>query len=214
MTGHIIPHLPILKRPFYKINTIALKFMKFFDFSSHFSYNGLYCSYRISTYLSKGEGFYASTHINDQGRARMVDVSEKAITHRIAVAAGSIYMQPETLQAIIDGQIKKGDVLAVAQVAGIMAAKQTSSIIPMCHPLMLSGIDIHFETDTEENAVHIKASVKTTGQTGVEMEALHAVSAAALTIYDMCKAIDRGMHITNLRVIEKDGGKSGHFTQQ
>ena len=112
------------------------------------------------------------------------------------------------------GQIKKGDVLAVAQVAGIMAAKQTSAIIPMCHPLMLSGIDIHFETDTEENAVHIKASVKTTGQTGVEMEALHAVSAAALTIYDMCKAIDRGMHITNLRVIEKDGGKSGHFTQQ
>ena len=97
------------------------------------------------------------THINDQGRARMVDVSEKAITHRIAVAAGSIYMQPETLQAIIDGQIKKGDVLAVAQVAGIMAAKQTSAIIPMCHPLMLSGIDIHFETDTEENAVHIKA---------------------------------------------------------
>ena len=90
------------------------------------------------------------THINDQGRARMVDVSEKAITHRIAVAAGSIYMQPETLQAIIDGQIKKGDVLAVAQVAGIMAAKQTSAIIPMCHPLMLSGIDIHFETDTEE----------------------------------------------------------------
>lgn len=154
------------------------------------------------------------THINDQGRARMVDVSEKAITHRIAVAAGSIYMHPETLQAIIDGQIKKGDVLAVAQVAGIMAAKQTSAIIPMCHPLMLSGIDIHFETDTEENAVHIKASVKTTGQTGVEMEALHAVSAAALTIYDMCKAIDRGMHITNLRVIEKDGGKSGHFTQQ
>ena len=154
------------------------------------------------------------THINDQGRARMVDVSEKAITHRIAVAAGSIYMQPETLQAIIDGQIKKGDVLAVAQVAGIMAAKQTSAIIPMCHPLMLSGIDIHFETDTEENAVHIKASVKTTGQTGVEMEALHAVSAAALTIYDMCKAIDRGMHITNLRVIEKDGGKSGHFTQE
>ena len=95
-----------------------------------------------------------------------------------------------------------------------MAAKQTSAIIPMCHPLMLSGIDIHFETDTEENAVHIKASVKTTGQTGVEMEALHAVSAASLTIYDMCKAIDRGMHITNLRVIEKDGGKSGHFTQQ
>ena len=151
------------------------------------------------------------THINDQGRARMVDVSEKAITHRIAVAAGSIYMQPETLQAIIDGQIKKGDVLAVAQVAGIMAAKQTSAIIPMCHPLMLSGIDIHFETDTEENAVHIKASVKTTGQTGVEMEALTGVSVALLTIYDMCKAMDRGMEISDIHLVEKTGGKSGDF---
>ena len=151
------------------------------------------------------------THINDQGRARMVDVSEKAITHRIAVAAGSIYMQPETLQAIIDGQIKKGDVLAVAQVAGIMAAKQTSAIIPMCHPLMLSGIDIHFETDTEENAVHIKASVKTTGQTGVEMEALTGVSVALLTIYDMCKAIDHSMTITDIHLEKKTGGKSGDF---
>ena len=154
------------------------------------------------------------THINDQGRARMVDVSEKAITHRIAVAAGSIYMQPETLQAIIDGQIKKGDVLAVAQVAGIMAAKQTSAIIPMCHPLMLSGIDIHFETDTEENAVHIKASVKTTGQTGVEMEALTGVSAALLTIYDMCKAVDRAMTLTNIRLMRKEGGKSGVFVRE
>ena len=151
------------------------------------------------------------THINDQGRARMVDVSEKAITHRIAAAAGSIYMQPATLQAITDGQIRKGDVLAVAQVAGIMAAKQTSSIIPMCHPLMLSGIDIHFETDTKENAVHIKAYVKTTGQTGVEMEALHAVSAAALTIYDMCKAIDKHMVMTDIHLVEKTGGKSGDF---
>ena len=151
------------------------------------------------------------THINDQGRARMVDVSEKAITHRIAVAAGSIYMQPETLQAIIDGQIKKGDVLAVAQVAGIMAAKQTSAIIPMCHPLMLSGIDIHFETDTEENAVHIKASVKTTGQTGVEMEALTGVQVTLLTIYDMCKAIDKHMVMTDIHLVEKTGGKSGDF---
>ena len=153
------------------------------------------------------------THINDQGRARMVDVSEKAITHRIAVAAGSIYMQPETLQAMIDGQIKKGDVLAVAQVAGIMAAKQTSAIIPMCHPLMLSGIDIHFETDTEENAVHIKASVKTTGQTGVEMEALTGVSAALLTIYDMCKAVDKGMELGEIHLVEKTGGKSGHYVR-
>ena len=153
------------------------------------------------------------THINNQGRARMVDVSEKAITHRIAVAAGSIYMQPETLQAIIDGQIKKGDVLAVAQVAGIMAAKQTSAIIPMCHPLMLSGIDIHFETDTEENAVHIKASVKTTGQTGVEMEALTGVSAALLPIYDMCKAVDKGMELGEIHLVEKTGGKSGHYVR-
>lgn len=154
------------------------------------------------------------THVNDQGRARMVDVGDKPVTSRVARAAAKVLMAPSTLELVRTGGTRKGDVLAVAQVAGIMAAKQTSAIIPMCHPLMLSGIDIHFETDTEENAVHIKASVKTTGQTGVEMEALHAVSAAALTIYDMCKAIDRGMHITNLRVIEKDGGKSGHFTQQ
>lgn len=153
------------------------------------------------------------THINEQGRARMVDVSDKAVTHRIAIAAGSVYMQSETLALIKEGKVKKGDVLAVAQVAGIMAAKHTPDIIPMCHPLMLTGVDINFELDEEKNAVHIRASVKTTGQTGVEMEALHAVSAAALTIYDMCKAVDRGMHITDLRVIEKDGGKSGHFMQ-
>lgn len=153
------------------------------------------------------------THMNDQGRARMVDVSDKAVTHRIAVAAGSIYMQPETLALIKEGRVKKGDVLAVAQVAGIMAAKHTSDIIPMCHPLMLTGVDMSFETDEEKNAIHIRASVKTTGQTGVEMEALHAVSAAALTIYDMCKAVDRGMRITDIRVVEKDGGKSGHFIQ-
>lgn len=155
----------------------------------------------------------ALTHINDQGRAKMVDVSEKAVTHRIAVAAGNIQMQPETLALIQEGKMKKGDVLAVAQVAGIMAAKRTSDIIPMCHPLMLTGIDIHFDTDEKESAIHIRAAVKTTGQTGVEMEALQAVSAAALTIYDMCKAVDRGMRITDIRVVEKDGGKSGHFIQ-
>lgn len=153
------------------------------------------------------------THMNDQGRARMVDVSDKAITKRIAVAAGSIYMQPETLALIMEGKMKKGDVLAVAQVAGIMAAKRTSEFIPMCHPLMLTGIDIHFETDAAANAIHIFATVKITGQTGVEMEALTAVSAAALTIYDMCKAVDRGMRIMDIRVTEKDGGKSGHFVQ-
>lgn len=154
------------------------------------------------------------THMNDQGHARMVDVSDKAVTHRVAVAAGSIYMQPETLSLIQEGRIKKGDVLAVAQVAGIMAAKRTSEIIPMCHPLMLTGVDLHFEPDEALHAIHIRATVKTTGQTGVEMEALHAVSAAALTIYDMCKAVDRGMRITDIRVTEKDGGKSGHFIQE
>lgn len=153
------------------------------------------------------------THINAQGRARMVDVSDKSVTDRIAVAAGCIRMQPETLKRIKEGHMKKGDVLAVAQVAGIMAAKKTSDIIPMCHPLMLTGIDIHFDMDEADSTIHIRASVKTTGQTGVEMEALHAVSAAALTIYDMCKAVDRAMHITDIRVIEKDGGKSGHFVQ-
>lgn len=155
----------------------------------------------------------AFTHINAQGHARMVDVSGKAVTDRMAVAAGSVYMQPETFRLIQDGQMKKGDVLAVAQVAGIMAAKKTSEIIPMCHPLMLTGIDIHFEMDDAINAIHIRANVKTSGQTGVEMEALHAVSAAALTIYDMCKAVDRAMRITDIRVVEKDGGKSGHFIQ-
>jgi len=143
----------------------------------------------------------------------MVDVSDKDITERIAVAAGSIFMKPETLSLIAGGRVKKGDVLAVAQVAGIMAAKHTSDIIPMCHPLMLNGIDMLFETDTDKSAVHIKCTVRTTGRTGVEMEALHAVSAAALTIYDMCKAVDRGMHIENIRLLEKDGGRSGHFIQ-
>ena len=151
------------------------------------------------------------THMNDQGRARMVDVSDKAVTHRIAVAAGSIYMQPETLSLIKEGRVKKGDVLAVAQVAGIMAAKHTPDIIPMCHPLMLTGIDMNFETDDDKHAIHIRASVKTTGHTGVEMDALHAVSAAALTIYDMCKSIDKGMLITDVHLISKSGGKSGDF---
>ena len=154
------------------------------------------------------------THINDQGRARMVDVSEKAITHRIAVAAGSIYMQPETLQAIIDGQIKKGDVLAVAQVAGIMAAKQTSAIIPMCHPLCLNKAAVEFELDEEVCEIKATCQTKVSGKTGVEMEALMGVNAALLTIYDMCKAMDRGMEIFAVHLEEKDGGKSGHFVRQ
>ena len=154
------------------------------------------------------------THMNEEGRARMVDVTDKAVTHRIARAGAVIRMQPETLNRILEGQIKKGDVLAVAQVAGIMAAKKTWEIIPMCHPLMLTGADISFRPDPAHSLIEIEAAVKVTGQTGVEMEALHAVSAAALTIYDMCKAIDRGMRITDIRVLEKDGGKSGHYIGQ
>lgn len=154
------------------------------------------------------------THINDQGRARMVDVSEKDITKRIGVASGRICMQPETFQLITDRKIKKGDVLAVAQVAGIMAAKKTWDIIPMCHPLMITGVDIHFKLYPETSEIEAIASVKTTGKTGIEMEALHAVSAALLTIYDMCKAVDRGMVIRDILLLEKDGGKSGHFVRK
>lgn len=154
------------------------------------------------------------THINDQGRAKMVDVSEKADTHRIGVASGRIRMLPETLEMITAQKIKKGDVLAVAQVAGIMAAKKTWETIPMCHPLLLTGVDIHFEIWPEESEIEAIASVKTTGKTGIEMEALNAVAAALLTIYDMCKAVDRAMVIRNIVLIEKDGGKSGHFIRK
>lgn len=154
------------------------------------------------------------THINDQGRAKMVDVSGKADTERIGVASGRIQMKPETLELITGQKIKKGDVLAVAQVAGIMAAKKTWETIPMCHPLLLTGVDIRFEIHQETSEIEIVASVKTTGKTGIEMEALNAVSAALLTIYDMCKAVDRGMVIREIMLIEKDGGKSGHFKRE
>lgn len=154
------------------------------------------------------------THINAQGRAKMVDISEKNITQRVGVAAATITMQPQTFEKITNHQIKKGDVLAVAQVAGIMAAKKTPDIIPMCHPLLLTGVDILFEPDEASASIRIIATVKTTGKTGIEMEALHAASAAALTIYDMCKAIDRGMTITDICLLEKDGGKSGHYIRE
>ena len=131
------------------------------------------------------------THINEQGRAKMVDVSEKQDTLREAIAYGNVYMKKETLQRIKEGTIKKGDVLSVAQVAGIMGSKKTSDIIPMCHPIMISGCDINFSLNFDENRVEIISTVKNTGQTGVEMEALTAVAIAGLTIYDMCKAIDR-----------------------
>jgi cyclic pyranopterin phosphate synthase len=147
------------------------------------------------------------THFDAAGRARMVDVGEKEVTHRVAVASGRVTMQPETAALIREGRAAKGDVLAVAQVAAIMAAKRTHEIIPMCHPLLLTRIDVTFEI--EDAAVAIQARVETRGQTGVEMEALTAVSAAALTIYDMVKAVDRGMTIEAVRLEHKSGGRSG-----
>lgn len=154
------------------------------------------------------------THINEQGRAKMVDVSEKDVTERVGIASGRISMQPETYAMIIEGRAKKGDVLAVAQVAGIMAAKKTWEMIPMCHPLLLTGVDIEFRLFEETAEIEAVATVRTTGKTGVEMEALHAVSATLLTIYDMCKAVDRGMVIRDILLLEKDGGKSGHFIRE
>ena len=151
------------------------------------------------------------THFNEQGRARMVDVTEKAVTHRTAVAAGEIHMAPETMAHIKNGTMKKGDVLAVAQVAGIQAAKHNWELIPMCHPLPLTGIDIAFALSDDPCMVEIQATVTCTGVTGVEMEALTAVSVAALTIYDMCKAVQKDMHITNIRLLRKSGGKSGNY---
>ena len=150
------------------------------------------------------------THFNEQGRARMVDVTEKAVTHRRAVAAGEIHMAPETLQNIRDGTLKKGDVLAVAQVAGIQAAKHNWELIPMCHPLPLTGY-ITFALSDSPCMVEIQAAVTCTGVTGVEMEALTAVSVAALTIYDMCKAVQKDMRIENIRLLSKSGGKSGDY---
>ncbi len=154
------------------------------------------------------------THFDEAGRARMVDVSAKEDTAREALAAGEILMQPATLARIRAGQVAKGDVLAVAQVAGIMAAKQTPQIIPMCHMLLLTGVELAFTLDEAQSAVLIRASVRTIGKTGAEMEALTAVSAAALTIYDMCKAVDRGMTIQNIRLLRKSGGKSGTFERE
>ncbi|MEZ8006183.1 MAG: cyclic pyranopterin monophosphate synthase MoaC [Amylibacter sp.] len=149
------------------------------------------------------------SHFNDQGQAHMVDVSNKDITSRIAMAKGRIIMKAETLAIIMDGSAKKGDVLGIARLAGIMAAKKTSELIPLCHPLPISKITIDIEPITSENSIEIQSTVKTTGQTGVEMEALTAVSITALTVYDMVKAVDKTMKITDIRVILKDGGKSG-----
>ncbi len=154
------------------------------------------------------------THFNEEGRARMVDVSDKNNTSRKAVATGVVHMQPKTLRLIQEGQIKKGDVLAVAQVAGIMGAKKTHDMIPMCHPLLLTGVDISFEINEQASSITVNATVKVTGQTGVEMEALTAVSMTLLTIYDMCKAVDRGMIFNDIGLLHKSGGKSGTFDKE
>jgi cyclic pyranopterin phosphate synthase len=162
------------------------------------------------------------THLDDAGHARMVDVGEKAETRREAVARGAVLMQPATLEKIVAGDMPKGDVLAVARIAGIMAAKRAPDIIPLCHPLLLTHVSVELRPERSELAgdaagaerlavVRIEATVRTTGKTGVEMEALTAVSAAALTIYDMCKAVDRGMRITDIRLAQKRGGRSGEL---
>jgi len=157
------------------------------------------------------------THFNESGRAHMVDVSGKADTQRVAVAAGTIKVLPNTFERIQSGKIAKGDVLSVAQVAGIMGAKHTPDLIPMCHPLLLTKVDIAFKEDGTPDAdgycaITATATVAVSGQTGVEMEALTAVSVTLLTIYDMCKAIDKGMYFTNVGLLQKEGGKSGDFT--
>lgn len=150
-------------------------------------------------------------HFDENGKAIMVDVGEKDETKRVAIAKGIIKMKKETLNLVEQGKMGKGDVLGVARVAGIMASKRTSELIPMCHPIMINACEISFEIDKEKSAIIILASVKTTGKTGIEMEALTAVSIAGLTIYDMCKAIDRGMIIENVHLVKKSGGKSGEW---
>lgn len=149
------------------------------------------------------------THFNQAGEAHMVDVGDKASTHRVAITEGTIAMQPETLEKILQGGHKKGDVLGIARVAGIMAAKKTADLIPLCHPLPITHIDIALTPLPAQNAIQCITTVETHGQTGVEIEALMATQVTLLTIYDMCKAIDRGMTITDVRLLEKSGGKSG-----
>jgi cyclic pyranopterin monophosphate synthase len=151
------------------------------------------------------------THFNLSGEAHMVDVGEKAVTQRTAVTEGYIEMQPETLRIIVNGGHKKGDVLAIARIAGIMASKKTADLIPLCHPLPITHVEINLSAETEKNRIRCQTTVKTNGQTGVEIEALCATQIALLTIYDMCKAVDRGMVIQSVQLLEKDGGKSGRW---
>ncbi len=165
----------------------------------HFAYSGtnLFMTY--------------TTHFNASGEAHMVDVGSKAITQRIAVTEGYIKMHPETLQMIIAGEHKKGDVLAVARIAGIMGAKKTADLIPLCHPLPITHIEINLSAEPEHDRIRCETTVKTIGQTGIEIESLCATQITLLTIYDMCKGIDRGMAIDSVRLLQKDGGKSGHW---
>jgi cyclic pyranopterin phosphate synthase len=151
------------------------------------------------------------THFDDKGKARMVDVGAKAVTERVAVAKGSVLMQPATVALITAGGVKKGDVLSVARLAGIMGAKRTPELIPLCHPLALTSVQVDLAVDRKRNAVDITATCKLEGRTGVEVEALTAVAVAALTVYDMCKAVDRGMRLTDIRLARKSGGKSGSY---
>lgn len=151
------------------------------------------------------------THLNERGEAHMVDVSEKTVTERTATAEGFVSMQPETLALIEAGDAKKGDALATARIAGIMAAKRTHDLIPLCHPLALSQVSVNFELSSEPAGIMVRATVKVADKTGVEMEALTAVSVACLTIYDMVKAVDRGMSFSGIRLVEKTGGRSGHY---
>jgi len=154
------------------------------------------------------------THIDEAGRARMVDVGDKEITQRVAIAVGTVRMERATLSLIESGNSKKGDVLAVARIAGIQAAKKCSDLIPLCHPLALNSVEVHFDADAGAGEISITSTCKVSGKTGVEMEALTAVSVAALTIYDMLKAVDRSMDITDIRLMEKSGGKSGDWTRR
>ncbi|MEW5888541.1 MAG: cyclic pyranopterin monophosphate synthase MoaC [Pseudomonadota bacterium] len=154
------------------------------------------------------------THFDSKGQARMVDVGDKAETRRVARAAGTIFMQPATLELILAGDAKKGDVLGVARIAAIQASKRTSELIPLCHPIALTRVGVEFRVDEARSAITCEVTAQTVGRTGVEMEALTAVTVGLLTIYDMCKAADRGMRIDNVRLLEKAGGKSGHWQEQ
>jgi len=169
---------------------------------------------RLPNRIESGIFMAQLSHLDEQGRARMVDVSAKEITSRIAIASGSIHVRAETLALILEDKIEKGDVFSVARVAGIMAAKKTSELIPMCHPLNITAVEIELTPQKEPARVDIEATVRVSGKTGVEMEAMTAVSVAGLTIYDMCKAVDREMTIGEIRLVKKSGGKSGTFIRK